>query len=266
MNESTNSIEPDRRDPPGDTAQPDTSDGGGVAESSGSKPRKWWKPVVLLVVIVGLFVAARYFNLGEQLEAAKDWIAGLGPWGPVAFIVIYIAACVGMVPGTILTAAAGGLFGGFWGTVYVSIASTLGATVCFVIARYFARDAVAAWVQGNDKFRKLDKLTETHGGWIVAITRLVPLFPFNLLNYGFGLTRVKLWQYVLWSWLCMLPGTVLYVVGTDAIVRGIQEGKVPWVLVGVVGTVVVVLTVLTWFARGKLRAAEEEADVSIDEP
>ena len=145
-----------------------------------------------------------------------------------------------------------------WGVVYVSIASTAGASACFLIARFFARGAVSRWLAGKEKFQRLDRLSETHGAAIVAVTRLVPLFPFNLLNYGFGLTRVRFGTYVFFSWLCMLPGTILYVVGADAVVRTVREGRVPWVLVGVVALVVVVLVKVVRRA-GRRIAAEEGA-------
>jgi len=152
--------------------------------------------------------------------------------------------------------AAGALFGSILGVISVSIASTLGASLAFLVARYFARDAVARWLSANEKFRRLDKMTEEHGAIIVALTRLVPIFPFNLLNYGFGLTRVRFWTYVFWSWLCMLPGTVLYVVGADAVIQAITEGKVPWALLGVILAFVVLLTFLVRHARRRPQAKE----------
>ena len=87
----------------------------------------------------------------------------------------------------------------------------------------------------------------------VALTRLVPLFPFNLLNYGFGLTRVRLGTYIFWSWLCMLPGTLLYVVGTDAVISGLRQGKVPWTLIGVFVAAIILVGVLVRIARKKLQ-------------
>ena len=105
--------------------------------------------------------------------------------------------------------------------------------------------------------RQLDALTERHGAIIVAITRLVPIFPFNLLNYGFGLTRVPFWTYLFWSWLCMIPGTVLYVVGADAFTRGLAEGRVSWALIGALAVALLVLVLLVRYARRVL--AEREA-------
>ena len=128
--------------------------------------------------------------------------------------------------------------------------------MAFLIARYFARDATAKWLAKREKFKKLDNLTEKHGAIMVAIVRLVPLFPFNLVNYGFGLTKIRFWTYVFWSWLCMLPGTILYVVGTDAVIQAIVSKKVPWTLIGIVVAVGILLVVLVKLARGRLREQE----------
>ena len=101
-----------------------------------------------------------------------------------------------------------------------------------------------------------------YGAIIVAITRLVPLFPFNLLNYGFGLTRVPFWTYVGWSWLCMLPGTILYVLGADALTQGLTRGEIPWPLVVAFAAIAVILTLLVRRARHILQKKErrKEAD------
>jgi uncharacterized membrane protein YdjX (TVP38/TMEM64 family) len=220
------------------------------------KQKDWWKPILLISAIVGIFILAKVFGIGERLGDLRDWIQGLGPWGPAAFLLLYIAAVVAAIPGTAITVIAGALFGSVLGVILVSIGSTVGAGLCFLIARFFARNSVAGWLSGNEKFKKLDRLTEDHGAIIVALTRLVPLFPFNLLNYGFGLTRVPFRTYLFWSWLCMLPGTILYVVGVDAVVKGVSEGEVPWVLIGVVLAAAVFLALLVRQARNKLQAKE----------
>jgi len=219
--------------------------------------RSWLKPVLFFAVLAAILVAARVFGLGDRLVELRAWILGLGPVGAVVFVLIYGVATTVALPASVLTVAAGALFGSVMGVALVSVGATLGAAGAFALARWLARDAVSRWLEGNEKFRKLDAMTERHGAIIVAITRLVPIFPFNLLNYGFGLTRVPFGTYLFWSWLCMLPGTVLYVVGADAFTQGLAEGRVPWALVGALAVALAILVLLVRFARRKL--AEREA-------
>lgn len=214
-----------------------------------------WRPIVLLGIVILIVVLSRVFGVGEQLARLKTWIDSLGALGPLVFATVYAAATVAALPGSVLSIAAGALFGPFLGVLTVIVAATIGASLAFLVSRYFARQAVAGWLGKNEKFLKLDDLTEKHGDIIVAITRLVPLFPFNLLNYGFGLTRVPFRTYVLWSALCMLPGTVLYVVGSAAIFETVAEGRIPWVLVLVVLMILGIIAGLTRSAKRKL--AEE---------
>jgi uncharacterized membrane protein YdjX (TVP38/TMEM64 family) len=245
-----------------DRARPAAAPNGapnGEPERAGAR-RPWVRPLGLVLAVVALLVVARAAGLGGRLGELRAWILGLGAWGPAVFVALYAVAVVAAVPGSVLTVAAGAMFGSVLGVVLVSVAATLGATGAFMVSRWFAREAVSRWLSGNEKFATLDALTERHGAIIVAITRLVPLFPFNLLNYGFGLTRVPLRTYVLWSWLCMLPGTVLYVVGADAVTKGLAEGRVPWALVGALVAVGIVLTLLVRRARRLLAEREGAAD------
>ncbi|MHC4591987.1 MAG: TVP38/TMEM64 family protein [Planctomycetota bacterium] len=224
------------------------------------QPKKrggWWKLVVLIAAIVAMVVIARKLGLGQRLEDVRAWIAGLGKWAPLAFIAVYVVATVAMVPGTALTLGAGALFGSFWGVVYVSIASTVGASCCFLISRFLARTSIEGRLGSNERFQRLDGLTKTHGWLMVATTRLVPLFPFNLLNYGFGLTNVSFPTYVVCSWAFMLPGTVLYVVGAGALVEAICMGRIPWALVGVVAAVALALAFAARSAARRLGEAEQ---------
>ncbi len=240
-------------------SQPQVSPQTGEANPAG-RTRGWWRPLALLTVLIIVFVLAKIFGVGERLGELRQWIESLGAWGPVVFVFLYTVAVVAALPGSALTVAAGALFGSLLGVIVVSFGSTLGASLAFLVARYFARDAVARWLSTNEKFRRLDELTERHGAIIVALTRLVPLFPFNLLNYGFGLTRVRFWTYVFWSWLCMLPGTVLYVVGADAIFSGIARGEIPWTLIGALVGAGVILVVLVRYARTKLKEKETSVE------
>ncbi len=227
-----------------------------AAQAAVSPRGAWARPVILSAGIIVLLVLAKVFGLGQHLGELRGWIHSLGPWGPVVFIFLYAAAVLAAIPGSVITVAAGALFGSVIGVVVVNIGATLGASAAFLISRYFARDAISRWLSRNEKLRKLDQMTERHGAIIVAITRLIPLFPFDLLNYGFGLTRVRFWTYFWWSWLCMLPGTILYVVGADAFTKGLQRGEVPWPLVGTLLAAAVLVIVLVRYSRRVLKQRE----------
>jgi uncharacterized membrane protein YdjX (TVP38/TMEM64 family) len=228
-----------------------------VGETAPIARRPWLRPVLLLAALAAVYFAAPALGVGERIAELRGWIVGLGPLGPAVFVVVYALAAILAIPASLLTVAAGAMFGSVVGISVVAIGATLGATAAFAIARWLARDAIAVWLEGNEKFRRLDELTGRHGAVIVAITRLVPLFPFNLLNYGFGLTRVPFSTYVFWSFVCMLPGTVLYVVGADALSSGLAEGRVPWTLLAVLAAVLGLLSLLVRRARRVL--AEREA-------
>jgi len=232
-----------------------------MPEGRAKKP-SYLRPVVLFILLLVVIIAARIFHLERRVNELRTWIQSLGAWGPFVYIVIYAAAVVLAVPGSIITIAAGVLFGSVLGVAVVSVGSTIGAALAFLVSRHIARESIARRFEKNPRFQSLDRLTEDHGAIIVAITRLVPLFPFNLLNYGFGLTRVPFWTYVFWSWLCMLPGTVLYVVGADAVSSAIAQKKIPWTLVIVLAVVLALITVLVRRARKKLKE-RERSDVRL---
>ena len=144
-----------------------------------------------------------------MLEILK-WIESLGYIGGIAFIAIYILSTIAFVPATILTLGAGAVFGLVWGSLYVFVGATLGSIAAFIIGRYFVRDWVGKKIAGNQKFAAIDRAVASSGFKIVLLTRLSPLFPFNLLNYAFGITGVSLKDYAIAS-VGMLPATVLYV-------------------------------------------------------
>jgi uncharacterized membrane protein YdjX (TVP38/TMEM64 family) len=207
-----------------------------------SQPRatrwtRWIRGAALLLIVVALLLLMRSLPAAQASAAMKGWISGLGIGGPIVLALIYIVATVLFVPGTILTLAAGAIFGIAVGTVTVSIGSTLGASVAFLIARYVARDKVAEMAHGNRHFGAIDRAID-EGGWrIVGLLRLSPAIPFNLQNYLYGLTPVRFWPCVLTSWLAMLPGTFLYVyIGhvPDAAVGGQRErSPMEWAMLAV---------------------------------
>lgn len=217
------------------------------------RPNEWWKPVALILIIVVLFFVMNVYGFAENIQGVQHGIQSVGIWGPVVFFLIYLGAVIATIPGTIFGIIAGALFGSLVGVIVVSISSTVGASITFLIARYFARDAVAHWLSKNKTMRRLDELTESQGIMIVGLTRLIPLFPFTLLNYGFGLTKVSFKTYVFWSWLGMLPGTIIVVVGTDALTQGFTQGYIPWELIGVLIITVFILGLMVWYARRQVK-------------
>jgi len=176
---------------------------------------------VLLVVIAGITLAVMY---RAQFDAAalQGWIEGAGLAGPLLFMLIYALGTVFFLPGSVLTLAGGALFGPVLGTFYNLTAATIGATLAFLIARYLAGDWVERKTGG--RMKQLKQGVEGEGWRFVAFVRLVPLFPFNLLNYALGLTRIKLSHYIIASYLCMLPGAIAYTylgyAGREAIAGG----------------------------------------------
>ncbi len=174
--------------------------------------KKWIKPLVIAALVVAaLVLAGRYLDLQQRVAAALAWIEGLGPAGMAVFAALYVFACVFFIPGSLLTLGAGAIYGVVTGSVLVSISSVLGATAAFLVGRYFARDWIAKKIAGNARFTTIDNAVADEGWRIVGLTRLSPVFSFNLLNYAYGLTRVTLKEYVLASWIGMMPGTVMYV-------------------------------------------------------
>ena len=147
----------------------------------------------------------------DILASFLEWVQGIGPWGAVLFAAAYVPAAVLLVPGSLLTLGAGFLFGVVKGTAIVSLGSTAGAAAAFIVGRSIARDWVARRLAGRPTMAAIARAVEIEGFKIVLLTRLSPVLPFNLLNYAFGLTAVPLREYVLASWIGMLPGTIMYV-------------------------------------------------------
>ena len=218
------------------------------------------------VLIGAIFVAARYLGAAPLHELLR-WIVGLGWTAPLVFVPSYVVASVLFIPGSILTLSAGFLLGMVRGSVYVSIAATLGATVAFLIGRYAARQWVATWLASYPGFRAVDEAV-AHEGWkIVALTRLSPLFPFNLLNYVFGLTNVRVRDYVIASWAGTLPGTIVYVyLGslagdlTRAATGESQDSLAEWALyaLGLLATIAVAVYVTRLSTRALKQFSEME--------
>jgi uncharacterized membrane protein YdjX (TVP38/TMEM64 family) len=198
------------------------------------------RTLLAAIVIIGIALAMIYRDTFDA-AALEAWVKEAGAAGPLMFMAIYALATVFFLPGSVLTLTGGALFGPVWGTIYNLTGATIGATLAFLVARYLA----SHWVEQKTggRLRQLKKGVEGEGWRFVAFVRLVPLFPFNLLNYALGLTRIKLSHYIIASYLCMLPGAIAYTylgyAGREAVAGGgggglIQKGLLALALLAVV--------------------------------
>lgn len=168
--------------------------------------------LAMAVLLVLPEPAAAAVSLDQVLGSVEELVAGAGVLGPLIFIAAYTVATVFLVPGSVLTLAAGALFGPLLGTAVVSVASTLGASAAFLVGRYVARPLIEEKLfASNKKLASVDRAIAAKGPRIVLLLRLSPLFPFTLLNYACSLSSIEFWPYVLSSWAGMLPGTFAYV-------------------------------------------------------
>jgi len=218
-------------------------------------------------VALGVAAVAALILLGRAaggyIQPFAEWVEGMGIFGPALFILGYAAAVVAFVPASLLTFGAGAIFGLAAGTLYVFIAATLGSCLAFLVSRYAARAAIERKIEGNEKFAAIDAAIAAEGRKIVFLLRLSPVFPFNLLNYALGLTRVSFLDFALASF-GMIPGTLLYVysgkiAGDVASLAGggaVERGAGYWAVLtlGMAATVAVTV-IVTRTARRALRRA-----------
>lgn len=239
-------------------------------QSESAAPR--WPSVVkgvcALVIIASLLLMISALPVEGLVERLSIWIDGLGAAGYLIFALIYFVCVVLMLPGAVVTLAAGVIFGVVKGSIIVSLASTSGVAATFLIGRYFARNKIAAWIRKNKKTAAIDRAIGEKGWRIVLLMRLSPAVPFNLQNYLYGVTSIRFWPCVLASWIGMAPGTIMYVyLGTVfGLAAGAAAGdraKTPgeWVLI-IVGLLATVL-VTVYITRIATRALKEYTQ---DEP
>ena len=186
----------------------ETVGSGGPGIAPAAPARGLTKALAVVAAICAVWLLGRW--LGGAIPAFKAWVDGLGFWGPVAFIAGYAAAVVAFVPASALTLAAGATFGLVRGTAYVFVAASLGACLAFLVARHGARAAVERRIAGDRRFAAIDRAIGQQGRRIVLLLRLSPVFPFTLLNYALGLSRVRFVDYAV-GCVGMLPGTLAYV-------------------------------------------------------
>ena len=157
----------------------------------------------------------------EWLIQGQSWLSSLGYLAYPTFIIIYVIATLVGLPAIFLFIGAGSLFGFLYGCIVVSLADILSVATCYILGRTVARKAISSWIARRPQWKRLDSAVAEKGWKIVLLTRLSPIVPSNVLNYGFSLTQINFWQYLFFSWLGMLPVIALYVylasVGTNLV-------------------------------------------------
>jgi len=211
------------------------------------------KRVVFLLLVITAIAAMRFSGAAQYLEQdnLRQLIQGYGALAPLIYMLVYAVAPSLFLPGLPLTIAGGILFGPFWGVVYTITSATLGACLAFLISRYVARDWVEKKLK-SPRWKQLDQGVEKHGWKIVAFTRLIPIFPFNLLNYAFGLTKITFLPYAVTTFICMLPACIAFIVFSSSLLDLVKGRVSPAFLVGL-GLVALVSFIPLFYQRYKAK-------------
>ena len=221
-----------------------------IVESAGG--RSWQKLAIALLVVTAGMVAAWRLGLFEiltvdNIDRLNAWFDGLGWWAPAVFVLLWIAASVLFLPGLAITIVGGLVFGAVWGTVWTTVGANLGAVAAFLVGRYAARGMVEGMVEKNQALKKIDEGVKRQGWRMLMVTRLVPIFPFNVQNYVYGLTDIPLRTYVLVTLPCMLPATIAFNFAAGSVRTG-DFGKTLWYL-GIAAVFFVLLSLVPGWVR-----------------
>jgi uncharacterized membrane protein YdjX (TVP38/TMEM64 family) len=227
------------------------ADGGPDARANRPAKRKRTrgKLVGIGLALAAVVVVARFTGLSgyvslDGLDRLRDWIDGFGAVAPIVFIAIYVVATVAFLPGAPLSLLAGLVFGPVFGTLWAVIGATIGATLSFLVGRYAARGLVEGWTANNERVKRLDEGVERQGWRMLLITRLVPVFPFNLQNYAYGITRIGLGTYVLLTAVCIIPGAAVYTFAGGTLASAQQNLTRTFVYLGVAAVFFVVISLI----------------------
>jgi uncharacterized membrane protein YdjX (TVP38/TMEM64 family) len=225
-------------------------------QSAGRRVLRGWPRLGLGVVVVagGIAVAWRMgvFDLLtlDNLDRLNAWFDGLGWWAPAVFVALWIVACIFFLPGLAMTIAGGLIFGAVWGTVWTTLGANLGAVAAFLIGRYLARGMVEDLAARKGALQRIDEGVRAHGWRMLLVTRLVPVFPFNVQNYAYGLTDIPLRTYVLVTLPAMLPATIAYNFAAGSVRTG-DVGRTGWYL-AIAAVAFVALSLLPGWVRRRM--------------
>ena len=224
------------------------------AKTSTERKKNVGKLVGIGLVLLAVAVIAKVTGLTDyisldNLDALRGWIDGFGAIAPVVFVAVYAAAVVAFLPATPLTLLSGLVFGAVWGTLWAWVGATLGATLALLVGRYAARGLVESWKVDNKRVKKLDEGVEKHGWRMLLITRLVPVFPFSLQNYVYGLTKIRLGTYVLVTGICIVPGVIVYSFAGGSLATAQEDLTKTFVYLGVAAVFFVLISLIPAWIR-----------------
>ena len=214
--------------------------------------RRIWPLVAAGGFLLAMVVVGRAIDVGSHLEAAQGWTAALGVLAPAAFVVVYVVATLLGVPGMPFTLLSPFLLGVGPAFVVMVVGSAISAALAFLIARYLARDALAERLAGTDGFARLSALVEEHDWAVIPVLRILPIAPFAVVNYGFGLTGISFWRYFGWSELAMVPMNAVLVLGAGLLFDATTRGTASWPLLGAAAAAALVLIGLAALGRKAL--------------
>ena len=223
-----------------------------AAPGRARRRRRIWPLVAAGGFLLAMVVMGRAIDVGSHLEAAQGWTAALGVLAPAAFVVVYVLATLLGVPGMPFTLLSPLLFGVGPAFVVMVVGSALSAALAFLIARYLARDALAERLAGTDGFARLSALVEEHDWAVIPVLRILPIAPFAMVNYGFGLTGISFWRYFGWSELAMVPMNAVLVLGAGLLFDATARGTASWPLLGAAAAAALVLIGLAALGRKTL--------------
>ncbi len=219
-----------------------------------AKTGRSFRPLIIPALLVAAIIMIHMTGLSRYLtqDQLRRIISGYGALAPAVYILVYTLAPVFFLPGLPITIVGGILFGPVWGVAYTITGATAGACLAFLVSRHAARGWIESRLAGS-RWRKLDQEVEKHGWKVVAFTRLIPVFPFNLLNYAFGLTKIRFLDYAVATFICMLPACIAFIVFSSSLLD-LLRGRVSGTFLLGAAMIVLVSTIPIWYRRRSHRA------------
>lgn len=218
---------------------------------------------LILTTVAGFLLLVSFLPVGDWLTIVKDWLKTLGPWAMPMYIGVYLLAAIAGLPNILLILGAGTLFGFLQGIFAASVADTGSIAVCYLLGRTIARSQIKKIISKDSRFVQLDKALAKKGWKVVLLTRLSPVLPSSVLNYGFSLTKVNFWQYLFFSWLGMIPVIGLYVyVGAFGANLTDPERNPGGIILQVIGLAVTIGLVIYTTRMAKRILSQDEAEAA----